>query len=117
MREHFQGVRKHKLLPREIEKKLPPLYSNEELPASEVTVHLKLFSPYSQWTWYITELDPESGLAFGLCCGDYAELGYVNLPELEQANTRGLPLVERDCWYTPEKLDTVMQREQKQRNG
>ena len=30
---------------------------------------VKLFSPYSNWTWYIVELDPETGTCFGLVKG------------------------------------------------
>jgi len=45
---------------------------------------VKLFTPDAQCTWLLTELDPDTGLAFGLCdlsMGE-PELGYVSLAEL-----------------------------------
>ena len=41
---------------------------------------VKLFTPDAQCTWLLTELDPDGGLAFGLCdlgMGE-PELGYVS---------------------------------------
>lgn len=59
---------------------------------------VKLFAPDAQCTWLLTELDPETNIAFGLCdLGlGMAELGYVNLEELNDLRG-GLGLsVERD---------------------
>jgi Protein of unknown function (DUF2958) len=59
---------------------------------------VKLFTPDAQCTWLLTELDPDGGLAFGLCdlgLGE-PELGYVSLVELATVRGKlGLP-VERD---------------------
>lgn len=46
---------------------------------------VKLFLPYTNCVWLLSELDPEgNGIAFGLCdLGlGYPELGYVSLQEL-----------------------------------
>ena len=45
---------------------------------------VKLFTPDAQCTWLLTELDPDGGLAFGLCDLGLGcpELGYVSLIEL-----------------------------------
>jgi hypothetical protein len=50
---------------------------------------VKLFTPDAQCTWLLTELDPDAGLAFGLCDLGLGcpELGYVSLAEL--ATVRG----------------------------
>ena len=41
---------------------IPALYANEDAPDYDAVVApAKLFSPYSGWTWYITEMDPETG--------------------------------------------------------
>jgi hypothetical protein len=66
---------------------------------------VKLFTPDAQCTWLLTELDPDSRLAFGLCdlgMGE-PELGYASL--LELAGVRGklrLP-IERDLHFEADK--------------
>lgn len=66
---------------------------------------VKLFTPDAQCTWLLTELDPDGGLAFGLCdlgLGE-PELGYVSLIELSSVRGKfGLP-VERDLHFEPNK--------------
>ena len=53
-------------------------------------------------TWLLSELDPETNIAYGLCdLGlGFPELGYVSLTELEE--TLGWRL-ERDRHWTPTK--------------
>jgi hypothetical protein len=66
---------------------------------------VKLFTPDAQCTWLLTELDPDDGLAFGLCDLGLGqpELGYVSLAELVTVRgKRGLP-VERDLHFTATK--------------
>jgi hypothetical protein len=55
------------LLPEELRKALPPLYSQENV--SDPVVHLKFFTPDSSWTWYATEGGPEEE--------DFIFFGYV----------------------------------------
>jgi hypothetical protein len=66
---------------------------------------VKLFTPDAQCTWLLTELDPNDGLAFGLCdlgMGE-PELGYVSLVELQSVRGKlGLP-VERDLHFEADK--------------
>jgi hypothetical protein len=66
---------------------------------------IKLFTPDAQCTWLLTELDPDGGLAFGLCdlgLGE-PELGYVSLVELASVRGKlGLP-VERDLHFEADK--------------
>lgn len=95
--------------------KLPPLYSTEN--DADPVARVKLFSPDSSWTWYLTEHDPVSDLAFGLVQGHAGviflvvveELGYINLQELRQM--RG-PLglkIERDLHFKPTPLSKLRQ--------
>jgi hypothetical protein len=66
---------------------------------------LKLFNPTGIGTWYLSELDPETNNAFGLCCTHEKELGYVSLDELlEFKGQMGLS-IERDRWFTPKTLE------------
>ena len=66
---------------------------------------VKLFIPDAQCTWLLTELDPDGGLAFGLCdlgMGE-PELGYVSLLELVAVRGKlGLP-IERDLHFVANK--------------
>ena len=68
----------------------------------------KLFSPYTNWTWYITELDPETGQCFGLVEGFERELGYFDLSELAETTVfGGVPAVERDLYWEPKTLGEI----------
>lgn len=97
----LDGVRGHQLLPSALARKLPPIYSQENV--EDPIVQVKLFSPYSGAVWYLTEYDPASREAFGwadLGMGG-GELGYISVAELEGLNRGGLPLVERDLYWRP----------------
>jgi len=96
-----------KLMTKEIEEKIPALYSTEEAPFSP-RVYVKFFHPLSNWTWYATEYDPATGDFFGLVDGDYKELGGFNLKELESVSVMGLG-IERDLhWDDTKTLAEVM---------
>ena len=76
------------LLPQELKKILPPLYSQES--SSAPIVHAKLFTPDAGWTWCITEgSEEEDGdwLLFGYVIGLEEEWGYFLLSEI--ASVRG----------------------------
>jgi len=94
-----------KLLTKEIEKTLPPLYSQDGV--EDPTVHVKFFTPDSSWTWYVTEYDPESKTFFGLVDGFEKELGYFTLKELESAKGPMNLSIERDLYFNKCKLSEV----------
>ncbi len=88
-----------RLLPDEIAVKLPPLYATENV--ADPTVHVKFFTPDAQWSWFVTEFDPEQRLCFGYFIGLDRELGYFSLDELETLRgPLGLP-IERDLYFRP----------------
>ena len=104
-------IRGMKLLPRKIREILPPLYSQDGK-GGKAIAHVKIFTPDSNWTWWITEGQPildDSGSEvdyqfFGLVHGFEKELGYFNLSELEAARgPMGLP-IERDLYWQPKTL-------------
>lgn len=103
-------ARKQKLLTKALEKALPPLYSQDEKPADQVKVHVKFFTPFSNWTWYATEYDPESRTFFGLVVGYEAEMGYFSLDELESLAAGPLPKVERDAYFGDYTLADVTEK-------
>jgi len=92
-----------KLLTKEIEEKLPALYSQESKGADAIA-QVKFFDPVGSYTWYATEFDPNEKLFFGLVDGDFQEFGYFSLEELE--SYRG-PLglgIERDKYFAPQRV-------------
>ena len=107
-------IRGMKLLTKEIRKKLPPLYSQDGK-GGKAIAYLKFFTPDSGFTWWITEGSPikdESGNEvdfhfFGLVEGQFKELGYVSLKELEEVRgPMGLP-IERDLYWKPKTLEEI----------
>ena len=98
-----------KLLTKAIEAKLPPLYSQDGR-GDEAIALVKFFTPDSSWSWYATEYDPQERVFFGLVDGLEMELGYFSLDELQSIKgSLGLS-VERDIYFSPTKLSTLMQR-------
>jgi hypothetical protein len=101
-----------KLVPKEIEAILPPLYSQENV-VDPVAV-IKLFDPCGRYTFYVLEARRESDgdlLLFGFCRSalgpDCDELGYASLRELESAR-RPLGLgFERDLYFKPTPLSEI----------
>ena len=104
---------RNKWFTKELAGKLPPLYANESLKTADTPVVVKLFNPTGIGTWYLTEADLETGIAFGLCVLHEAELGYVSLRELRDYRGFGGLGIERDYYYGPETLGQAMEREQR----
>ena len=97
-----------KLMTKDIRQKLPRLYEQDGK-GGDAVVHLKLFTPSSSWTWYITEGSQQGDdfLMFGLVDGLEKELGYVSLRELESVKgPMGLP-IERDLHWKPKTLKEI----------
>jgi Protein of unknown function (DUF2958) len=93
-----------KLLTKELLKKLPPLYSQEN--AEDPLVICKFFYPDFSWTWYAIEFDGKDTF-FGYVTGFEGELGNFSLSELEEGRgSLGLP-IERDLYFEPKPLSEV----------
>lgn len=84
-----------KLLTKEIEKKLPKLYSNENKKPEDTLVVVKFFDPMGSFTWYATEYDGKDTF-FGYVRGFENELGYFTLSELESVGQNRMLGIERD---------------------
>ena len=97
------------LLTKELRKKLPPLYSNEEKKLEDVQVIVKFFDPIGSWTWYATEFDGEDSF-FGFVRGFDNELGYFSLSELESIKGRFGLGIERDRHFGKHTLREVMEK-------
>jgi len=85
---------------------IPDLYETEE--NSNPICFVKLFTPDSNFTWYIIELSKENkDICFGYVEGLENELGYFSLKELKSIRgSLGLP-VERDITFKPTPLASV----------
>jgi len=92
--------------------RLPELYSQEEVTDPVVQV---LLLGANAWIWALTEYsdtapDGCEHLAFGWVCGDFPELGYVPMDELDDLNASCLPghgFVWVDEAFTPRPLSQV----------
>jgi len=92
------------LLTKEITTKLPALYSQED--EKDPMVICKFFLPMTKWTWFATEFDGKDTF-FGYVCGEYSELGYFSLSELEEAEGPYGLGVERDKFFEPVRFSTI----------
>jgi|SRR5579883_1244631 len=107
------------LLPAELRAQLPPLYSQEHVATDQKVVYMKFFSPYANWTWFVTEGSPEDNdfLFFGYVIGFEEEWGYFALSELESARRGSLPLVERDLYFASVQFSEVLARHRREQQG
>lgn len=96
-----------KLLTKELEAKLPPLYSQDGKGYESIAL-AKFFTPDSNWSWYITEYDPIERVCFGLVEGFEKELGYFSLDELESIKGPLGLAIERDIYFEPTKLQDLL---------
>jgi hypothetical protein len=85
-----------KLITKQIEKAMPPLYSHDGKSPNDVPIIVKFFNPMGAGTWYITEGNLSDGTLFGLCSIQEPELGYVSLHELEGLRLPAGLGIERD---------------------
>lgn len=99
----------HQLMTKELGDAIPMLGANENVKDYDtVLAPAKLFSPYSNWTWYITEWEAKTGLCFGLVEGFETEIGYFDLSELAEVTVFGsVPAVERDLYWNPRTLGEI----------
>jgi hypothetical protein len=106
-------LRGHKLLPKDVEARMPTLMSTDGQ-GEEALVQVKYFTPDSSWSWFALEYDPGQRIFFGwvidASAPHFAELGSFSLDELEAAHgPLGLP-VERDLYFQPQPLREVKAR-------
>ncbi len=107
--DNLSGLRGHELVTEEIGKKIPALGATQNVEDGEsVIANVKLFSPFSSWTWYVTEWEAETGLCFGLVEGFDTEWGYFGLEELAQTTVfGGVPAIERDLYWEPKTIGEI----------
>lgn len=90
---YYSKANPEELMNEEILENVPRLGETEEISSGNKTVHVAYIIPFrSNWTWYLTEYDPETEDAFGLVAGMEPEWGYFNLKELREVGAERLVL-------------------------
>ena len=95
------------LLTDELRARLPALYAQEN--EKDPMVHAKFFTPWSNWTWFVTEgsQEGEDFIFFGYVIGFEKEWGYFSLRELESARGPMGLTIERDLHFTPKRKSEI----------
>lgn len=104
------------LLTKKLRRKLPPLYSNEDKGLDRSMALVKFFAPWSNYTAWFSEFDGKD-IFFGLVSCQEVELGYSSLSELEAVRGPMGLKIERDLYFEPTSLQTLLDRANKERHG
>ena len=94
-----------KLLTKEIENMFKKVGYQDGV--EDPVVVAKFFTPWTNWTWFATEYDPESRLFFGMVHGHEKELGYFSLDELMSVNGPFGLKIERDMAFDPNRYNEL----------
>lgn len=89
-----------RLLNLELKEALPKL--REQGGSADPIVHAKFFFPASEWSWFVTEGEPNGDdfLFYGYVIGFEKEWGHFRLRELEEVDVDGFR-IERDILFEP----------------
>lgn len=98
---------KYEFFPDDVKNSLPKLYSQDG--NNDATVHVKFFTPWSNWTWYATEGEQqgEDFIFFGYVIGHEREWGYFSLNELQSVTGPFGLKIERDIHFSPKPKSKV----------
>jgi hypothetical protein len=96
-----------KLLTDELRAQLPALYSQED--SSDAMVYAKFFTPWTGWTWFVSEGSPHEDdfIFFGYVIGLESEWGYFSLSELDSIRSPAGLTIERDLYFIPRRVSEV----------
>jgi hypothetical protein len=94
------------LIPQTLLADIPNLHETAE--KQDPICYIKLFTPDSNWTWYIIEFSKtDADTCYGYVQGLENELGYFSLKELEQLHGPLGLKVERDMYFIPTVLSKI----------
>jgi hypothetical protein len=99
------------LLPDELRGQLPALYAQEN--TNDPMIYAKFFTPWTNWTWYVTEgsTEEEDFIFFGYVIGFEKEWGYFSLGELQSVKGSFGLTIERDLHFTPKRRSEIAEIE------
>ncbi|MEV4440443.1 hypothetical protein AB0K09_15745 [Streptomyces sp. NPDC049577] len=121
MTEVHRQLRGHRFFPTADElREIPAFYAQDNEEPENNTLYAHYFLDSSHW--YVAELNPRSGEAFGWVClnGDLrgAEWGYFDLATLEPlVSMRPGTLVKRDLEFAPTRAHEVLAAVRHKLNG
>lgn len=97
-----------KVIPSKRLEEVPELYSFEKTSISETVAYLRLFFPMGAYTSYVLEYGRAQGILYTLTTmdGNYWELGYTCLEEIETLSVRGLR-IEMDRSFRATRLGEI----------
>ena len=99
-----------KLIPQTLLSDIPDLYETED--SLNPICQVKLFTPDSNFTWYIIEFSKaDTNTCFGYVQGLESELGYFTLEELESVHGSLGLAVERDLLFEPTLFSKIKESE------
>ena len=104
----FLPLNPMELLTKHPRKILPPIGGQEG--RSELMAYVKLFTPWTNWTWYIAEYNPDTGECFGYVEGLEKELGYFDLNELKGIKGPAKLRIERDRLFEPATINSIKKK-------
>ena len=95
------------LLTEELRAQLPPLYAQEN--KQDPIVHAKFFTPWTGWTWFVTEGSQKEDdfIFFGYVIGLESEWGYFSLHDLESVRGPAGLRIEQDVYFTPKHASEI----------
>lgn len=97
----------HNLVTERMAKNVPDILGNSDIDNKDKVVQAIYFVPFRDWTWYLTELNQNSNLAFGLVAGHEVEWGYFSIDELKEIKA------ERLLNFTPKTFEELKDTELK----
>ena len=95
------------LLTKKIRDKLIKNHLNQD-GTKTFKAEVKLFNPTGIGTWYLSELNPETNMAYGLCDIFEPELGFVSIDELQEMKLPYGLGIERDLHYIPKHFSDII---------
>jgi len=99
-----------KLIPETLLSDIPDLYETEG--KGNPICYIKLFTPDSNWTWYIMEISiADKKTCFGYVQGLDSELGFFTLDELESVHGSLGLVIERDINFEPTPFSKIKKDE------
>ena len=99
-----------KLLTKEVIKKATKQYTKGS-DMDEQMVVAKFFDPMGSWTWYLMNMQDETGnYAWGIVKGHEIEAGSFSVSELQQIKRPFGLGIERDMYFEPMKASDVFNK-------